>query len=398
MPAATTSQRKPAARRPAKQRTETIMDDAPGGAPPPAATAAVGTEETPPREEVLAGGHSGGDDQWKITAGQGYDDGERGQEAAGHPATIAASLLDPALCLAADILDDLEKVRIANENRVRQLTRVGEDADGQERGFGLDPDHPDVMRVGLLVHALADLEHKATLDLQRKLRKHPLGTWVKAQKGVGEKQAARLLAAIGDPYINSAKGAPRTVSALWAYSGLHTVLAEDQTGFPANPHHVTGQDDGGGDPGQGDDAGHVRVAARRCKGVKANWSTKAKMRTYLIAESCVKQLSRDCRDGHRQAGDQATSTVPERDTGHGQGQPGAGNQMSTALPVTCACSPYRVAYDHRRAHTAVTHPEWTDGHSHNDALRYASKRILKDLWRAARDWHQGQEEEDDTAA
>jgi hypothetical protein len=47
-----------------------------------------------------------------------------------------------------------------------------------------------------------------------------------------------------------------------------------------------------------------------------------------------------------------------------------------------------VTYDARRAHTAVTHPDWTDGHSHNDALRVASKAILRDLWRAARDWHQ----------
>jgi len=62
--------------------------------------------------------------------------------------------------------------------------------------------------------------------------------------------------------------------------------------------------------------------------------------------------------------------------------------FSPAVPA-CACSPYRVVYDTRRAHTAVTHPEWTDGHSHNDALRIAAKEVLKDLWRAARDYHHG---------
>ncbi len=46
-----------------------------------------------------------------------------------------------------------------------------------------------------------------------------------------------------------------------------------------------------------------------------------------------------------------------------------------------------LATDQRRAHTATSHPEWTDGHSHNDGLRVASKAILRDLWRAARDWH-----------
>lgn len=87
----------------------------------------------------------------------------------------------------------------------------------------------------------------------------------------------------------------------------------------------------------------THTAARRQKGVKANWSTDAKVRAYLIATSCIRQ-------------------------------PG---------------SEYRAVYDQRRAHTATTHPEWTPGHSHNDALRILSKRILRDLWRAARNHHEG---------
>lgn len=47
-------------------------------------------------------------------------------------------------------------------------------------------------------------------------------------------------------------------------------------------------------------------------------------------------------------------------------------------------SPYRAVYDTRRAHTAVTHPDWTDGHSHNDAQRVTAKAILRDLWRVSR--------------
>ena len=61
-------------------------------------------------------------------------------------------------------------------------------------------------------------------------------------------------------------------------------------------------------------------------------------------------------------------------------------QASVAAPA-CSCSPYRIKYDERRAHTAASRPDWTDGHSHNDALRVASKEILKDLWRASREWH-----------
>jgi hypothetical protein len=280
------------------------------------------------------------------------------------PTPTDRSLLDPALCLAADVLDDIEKVRIANDNRLRQLVRTEPDVDGEERGFGLDPDHPDVMRLGIMIETLKRVEHEATLELQRKLRKHPLGAWVKAQRGVGEKQGARLLAAIGDPYINSAKGAPRTVSALWAYCGLHVLPGGQERGdthgsIAAGDQHR----DTDHDPGDAQSRA-VGVAAKRRRGERANWSSKAKMRAYLIAESCIKQLDPQCRGGH-------VCTDARR---------------ACAAPA-CACSPYRVVYDARRAHTAVTHPEWTDGHSHNDGLRVASKAILRDLWRAARALH-----------
>lgn len=280
-----------------------------------------------------------------------------------------ASLLDPALALAADVLDDIERVRTANENRLRQMTRAVEDSDGELRGFGYDETHPDVARLAAIVEMLRKVEHDATLQLQRQLRRHPLGVWVKSTKGVGEKQGARLLAAIGDPYINSAKNAPRTVSALWAYCGLHVVSANqrdpaahipDVGGDSSGPgHHLTET------PHQG-----AGVAPKRRRGERANWSTKAKTKAYLIAESCLKQLSPHCR------------------TGHGRGE----DQIKGAGPAVrhtdeCNCSPYRVTYDERRAHTAVSRPDWTDGHSHNDALRVVSKAILRDLWRAARDWH-----------
>lgn len=46
--------------------------------------------------------------------------------------------------------------------------------------------------------------------------------------------------------------------------------------------------------------------------------------------------------------------------------------------------PYRQAYDRRRAHTANTHPDWSKGHSHNDALRIMTKELIRDLWVAWR--------------
>lgn len=89
---------------------------------------------------------------------------------------------------------------------------------------------------------------------------------------------------------------------------------------------------------------HGDEAARRRKGQVSNWSTDAKTRAYLISTSIIK-----------------------------------------------AGGPYREVYDKRRARTAESHPDWTDGHSHNDALRIVSKRVLRDLWRAARDWHNSEQ-------
>lgn len=288
-------------------------------------------------------------------------------------------LMDPALLMAAAVVDDLERTRIANENRLRQLTRTEADSDGLERGFGLDLTHPDVARLAGIVEGLVALEHQAVLQLQRTMRAHPLGAHVAATRGLGEKQAARLLAAVGDPYWNTLHDRPRTVSQLWAYCGLHTLpvdhesagtqpspvdgaaLPASRTSFDAqtsraggtqHPAGLTSVDDpatgAGGDEhrdvGQPVPEAHplaAHVAARRRKGQRANWSNEAKMRAYLIAASCIK-----------------------------------------------AGGPYRLEYDARRAHTAVTHPEWTPGHSHNDGLRVAAKAMLRDLWRAARDLHE----------
>lgn len=258
--------------------------------------------------------------------------------------TSATRLADPFLYLQAQVLDDLERTRIANENRLRQLTRNIEDSDGEERGFGLDESHPDVARLAGIVAALAALEHGAELNLKRALRAHPLGPWVKGTVGVGDKQGARLLAAIGDPYWNTLYDRPRTVSELWAFSGLH-VLPGDHPISDAQRVRVAG--DHSSDADQRNPDTHrpvVGVAAKRRKGQKSNWSGTAKMRAYLVATSCIKHAS----------------------------------------------SPYRAVYDARRAHALTTHADWSLGHSHNDALRIVSKAILKDLWLAARAIHGGE--------
>lgn len=213
------------------------------------------------------------------------------------------------LFIYAALLDDLERVRIANENRIRELLKT--------MGIG-SADVLEAMRDGL-----TKFEADAVNALQREMRADPLGPWVKQTIGLGEKQFARLLHAVGDPVYRLERSTgelvERTVSQLWAYCG-----------------YVPGQ--------------------RRQAKVKSNWSADAKMRAFLCAESCMKQME----------------------------------------------SPYRKVYDDARAHYAEAKHEdeckrcgpsgkpaqpgsdLSDGHKHARALRKVAKEILKDLWRESR--------------
>jgi hypothetical protein len=297
------------------------------------------------------------------------DASEENQTEDGSAATIpasapidAASLADPFLALAADVLDDTERTRIANENRLRQLTRSATDSDGEERGFGLDESHPDVARLAALVEMLAKIEHQASLNLSRLMRQSALGPWCKAQRGVGDKQAARLLAVIGDPYWNDLHNRPRTVSELWAYCGLHVIPASHPIRDAQT--RLAGGDSGpaGGDsshPCLDTQGHHAGVAARRQKGQKANWSTLAKTRAYLISEAMLKAGNREVYDRRKAATE---------------------GKLHTSTCVRCGPS----------GKPAQPGSPWSDGHRHADALRIQSKELLKGLWIEARRLHEEQ--------
>lgn len=317
------------------------------------------------------------------------------------PRVNAPVLADPLLALAADVLDDLERVRIANENRLRQLTRVGLDADGLQRGFGLSTDHPDVARLSALVGALVRAEHDAELNLKRMVRAHRLGPWIQGTVGVGEKQGARLLAAIGDPYWNDLHGRPRTVSELWAYCGYHVLkvpaghtthdthlciaggdsVSARQPGTAAPTTRAGGSNattshggfdtqqvragggQGGSDPGYTPGVTHAAaagVAATRTRGSRVNWSPTAKKRAYLVAESCIKQRTSPYRavyeDGRAKYADALHNTPCPR------------------------CGP--------SGHPAPPGSALSDGHRHARARRLVAKAVLRDLWREARRLHE----------
>lgn len=324
---------------------------------------------------------------------------------------------DSTLYLLAETLDELEHARIATNNRLDALTRTGPDKNGTEV-VGLPDTHPSVVITAEVLANLQRLEHEATLNLQRAVRKHPLGGWIRGTIGVGEKQGARLLAAIGDPYWNTLHDRPRTVSELWAYCGLHvlrtgghsapdsqsrSVAGAAQAPASQVPSETHGANAGGptlpgdqgaadaqwvsiagsktatdhalrdtqdtnvggvdsGDPSQamdGTQSASAGVAAKRRKGQKANWSNTAKMRAYLIAESC--QIQR--RSPYREVYDKGRAKY----------------LLSTHAWPCAQCGP--------AGKPAQVGSELSAGHQHARALRLVAKAVLKDLWIAAREHH-----------
>jgi hypothetical protein len=366
---------------------------------PPGSPDAPNTPETRAAGSEPPHGHSLHDAQGEIPVGD-----HTPAEATSSPSPNLTPLLlvDPLLSLLAETLDDLERVRIAEENRFRHLTRSVEDSDGEVRGLGLSEADAPVAAVAAIVTALNGLEQDATKQLQKALRKHPLGPWVKAQKGVGDKQAARLLAAVGDPYWHTLHGRPRTVSELWAYCGLHVIKIpvgqsnaeaqrvgadgdSSQTGQAAPGVQVTPAGLGSGSHPDTQssldtqDAPSVGVAPTRKRGERMNWSGDAKMRTYLIAEACMKQLGAGCKE----LGD-------NRHLG----------------PDSCTCGYFRTVYDYGRlkyadsihlvdckrcgpsGKPALAGSDLSPGHQHARAMRLVMKELLKEMWREAKRLHE----------
>lgn len=261
----------------------------------------------------------GDNDAQSSAVGGGPDSGQPDI----HPAMPREHpLADPTLSLAADIVDDLERVRIAEENRLRSLT----DADG----FGLDEAHPDVARLAAIVTALGKVEHDAILNLNRVMRRHPLGAWGRAQKGIGEKTLARLLATMGgDPYVNLATGEARTVSQLWSYCG------------------------------------HGDTKRRPAKGMTqadlfACGNPIAKKRLWLIASKCLMAQ-----------GDYAQVYYARKAATEGREHAGECRRCGPSGKPALPGSP------------------WSDAHRHADALRIVGKEILRDLWLESQRIHEG---------
>lgn len=142
------------------------------------------------------------------------------------------------LALLADVLTDVESLRISTENRLRAL-----EADKLIPGYA-----PEVVAVQMTYEGLVFSEKMLTKQLEKAMFAHNLGAWCERTLGVGKKQLARFLGTIGDPTT-------RSLRQLWAYCGLHVVRGE---------------------------------APRHMRGIRSNWNNTARMRVWLIATSAIK--------------------------------------------------------------------------------------------------------------
>lgn len=271
----------------------------------------------------------------------------------------------PILKMASMMLDGVEAIRIANENRLRQLVRVGFNEDGEEKGLELMPPgiqvgenekvvdvllyeanvhieiqkaagrvrfgrpktwDPFVWNLCMILPPMIKADVDATKNLETTMQHHPMCEWVKEQRGLGLKQTGRLLAEIGDPYWNILHQRPRGLYELWSYSG----------------YSVTPQG----------------MAPARTRGQKANWSPGARMRMRMIAESCMKAGGpyRGFYDQAREKYADATHTSACRRCGPAGKPAEPGSSLSK-------------------------------NHIHGRALRNVSKEVLRGLWREARRIH-----------
>ena len=230
---------------------------------------------------------------------------------------------DALLLVFAEMLDDIERTRIASENRLRSLRAE------------FDEPHDAITVTKAIVDDLLKIERSSTKALERVMKDHPLGPWIKRTTGVGLKQGARLLAAIGDPYIRSQiydeDGAeieptrPRRGPAeLWAYCGLGDARAQ-----------------------------------RRQKGAVSNWNVKAKMRAFLVAESCMKATTSPYRSDYDDARAKYADAVHDE--------------------PCVRCGP--------AGHPAPAGSPLSLGHQHARALRKVAKEVLKDMYVEARALH-----------
>ncbi len=231
------------------------------------------------------------------------------------------------ILLYADSLNDIEKLRIATGNRLRAL----EDDKGMKNT-------PESRRLSEYHDRLLGLEKESVKEVERAMKAHPLSPMIKGVNGLGMKQTARLLAAIGDP------GERETVGQLWAYCGMHVIMYCPECNTRLEIRQVNEEHPEYGQylyctkcEVQRDE--YIGEAPKLTKGQVANWNSRARMRVVMIADSCIKQMNSPLRIIYDKGREQYADSI----------NPKTGEKLSLL-------------------------------HQHNRARRLVAKEVLKLLW------------------
>jgi hypothetical protein len=245
-------------------------------------------------------------------------------------------LFDPDLATLAGMLDDIEGLRKAMNNRVVVLAERTEGKDGVVRGYGLGSDHKGVKVIQERIAELEATEHATVLSLQKAMKAHPLGALVAETTGLGMKTVARLLGEIGDPYWHKSEDRPRSVSELFSYCGI------------AGPGY------------------------RRKKGCQCAWNTDARTKLFNIVEPTIRG-----KGPYRAVYDAGRERYANHIHSH------ECMNQSRSNPNGCGTR---------------EHPEWGDvgapwrpGHQHKGAMRLVMREVLRDLWEESKAWHKDHE-------
>jgi hypothetical protein len=174
--------------------------------------------------------------------------------------------------------------------------------------------------------------------------------WIRSSPGIGEHLAAKLLGAIGDPYIARPMHWEERPGARGGKDDPKRVLVADPPYIRnvAKLWAVCGV----GDPARRRRAGMTAAEAAAL----GNWKAKTTLR--LLAESCVKCPESRYETIYRGARDRYADRVHEHPCPQCRGSSEPGQP-------------------------------WRPGHQHAAALRLVAKEILRDLWEASREAHTG---------
>lgn len=233
--------------------------------------------------------------------------------------------------ISASMVDDIEELRKATENRLRALTKTTPDKDGVIRSEGVLPSDPRVLMVEGILESIKEQEKAAIRNLEKQIKDSPFATYVNMRKGIGFKAIGRLIAATGDPFI----------ATQFILDENYTVTAT-RIFERSNRQFLTYCGYGVAEDGN---------ARRRKKGEQANWNSEAKKRVYIISDSAMKQRKSRLREIYDNTKSKyENSEVMDKD--------------GTVVPIT-------------------------DGRRHNRAIRAMSKQVLTELYLVAREHHTG---------